>query len=1383
MPGPDQIAFTDKSPKVCTRVFRAPGTVAGTNSGTPVRSDRGVLSIAKLRVGQEAYQLSGVAQSLDDYYTGVGEAAGHWIGAGAERLGLSGDVTPDDLRAVLAGMAPGTGGLTPNGETIRPHPRRVPGFDLTFKTPKSVSVLYAVTDDPRVQGAIIDAGETAVRAALGWLEREAVHVRRGTGNEKFLTDLAARDPDAADAARIRTLPARGVVAATFRHRTSRAGDPLLHWHTLVANLVEGPDGRWSAFVHPDLYRAVRAAGEVFQTVLRAELTERLGVEWRPGRHVGEIAGVPQSLCDVFSKRSREIEAWLQATGIPDDPAGRQQAVLATRRHKPEVEHQRFDTTWKAEALDAGWGPEAAEALIAAATGQVGDIEELWRLPEPIDDGAGGFTVVDRAVDPEQWVASVCRDLTESDSTFTRPQLVQAVAARLGDGATMATLERVVARVIASASVVPVGDSGDRWTSLELLEVERRFLRTANATRSTLLAVPPHLVETMIDAATTPGDDQIAAIRTLAGCTDAVSVLVGPAGTGKTYTLDTIRTVYETAGHRVIGAAPSARAAHELETGSHITAVTLHRLIGSWSRGFDLPDSQTVLVVDEAAMAGVRDLEHAITRTVVAGGRVLLVGDHRQLPEVTAGGGFAALATNQHVTVAELTVNRRQHHQWERHALGELRDGNVAAAVAAYRDHDRVVIAADRPAMLTAAVDRWFDARTTGLSPVLIAGTNDTVHALNRTVRNTLIERGQLGDTIGTWAGRDLALGDRVVLRINDYTASTTAGAQAAVLNGHTATVTAGDQSAISVRLDHDDTEITIGSDYLIAGGVDHGYALTAHRAQGGTWDLAIAVGADGLYREAAYLVLSRGRHENWLVLTAPDIEALDAELARHDSPLHLPGEDIDLHDHLDRRFNTTRAKRLALTDDPDAHHVALLADRHDLATLEARADRARNAELRATTIAGIDPAAVRPKIERAVHTATHVAVGQSVKAHDRNNIGTVVAIDDEVGTVGVRFVATDGRQATRTLRWADVQIMHPADPEPRPLTPSAQQRLDEMVRPVHDQLNRWHRILAEHGVAPGERNLNDRAARLAIDRAAARLAAAQPDWLTRVLGTRPTPPAAAQVWDDTVRRLAAHRTRHHIHDPHHPLGPQPTDPDHRHEWDRGHEVLARARIWLHTHSTTPTVPITRTRSAHELEQRRHQLDGILATAPADHRGLVDRIRSGETLPFDNITDTLTEALANQGERRRWILEHWPHVVEYTQVIDTLQSGHPGANHTALLEHLANVPNQRLAQAAADAEPWLVHLAPILTTEVGGPPSATLVQLLGNIAEHRARWAITDADPLGIAAADVDHAIERRLLTLAIKYAYEQAHPDPVESLEAAYDHHPTAGLLDNGIAG
>ncbi|MCC6224773.1 MAG: relaxase domain-containing protein, partial [Microthrixaceae bacterium] len=426
------------------------------------RTLRWMLSIAKLRVGQEAYTLAGVAQSLDDYYTGRGEADGVWIGVGAERLGLDGPVSADDLRAVLAGIAPGTGGLTPNGETLRTHPRRVPGFDLTFKAPKSVSVLYAVTDDPRVQGQIIEAGEAAVRQTVAWLEREAIRVRRGSGDAAYLNDLAARDPSAAEAAKVRVLPGRGVVAAVFRHRTSRAGDPLLHWHTLVANLVEGPDGRWGAFVHPELYRAVRAAGELFQMALRDELTDRLGLQWRPGRHVPEVAGVPQRLCEAFSKRTVEIDTWLEATGTPNTPEGRQAAVLATRRGKPEVEGERFDAAWKAAAVEAGWGPAQAEALLSATAGRTVTYDEIWRLA--VKDPTSG-TTVDHTVTAEVWIEDLGRSLTEHDTTFTRPQLVEAVAARIGEGASVATVDRIVARVLASPQIVPIAD--DRtpsWTT-------------------------------------------------------------------------------------------------------------------------------------------------------------------------------------------------------------------------------------------------------------------------------------------------------------------------------------------------------------------------------------------------------------------------------------------------------------------------------------------------------------------------------------------------------------------------------------------------------------------------------------------------------------------------------------------------------------------------------------------------------------------------------------------------------------------------------------------------------------------------------------------------------------------------------------------------------
>jgi len=734
-----------------------------------------------------------------------------------------------------------------------------------------------------------------------------------------------------------------------------------------------------------------------------------------------------------------------------------------------------------------------------------------------------------------------------------------------------------------------------------------------------------------------------------------------------------------------------------------------------------------------------------------------------------------------VTVAELAVNRRQHHPWEQEALRELRDGHVARAVAAYRAHDRVVATGDRQAMLTVAVDRWFDARDVGLSPVLIAGTNDTVNALNHTVRHTLHDRGLLGETVGTWAGRDLAVGERVVLRINDYTAATTAGERAPVLNGQAATLVGGNQAGVVARLDHDGAEIALVGEYLTAGGVDYGYALTSHRAQGGTWDLAISVGAEGLYREAAYLVLSRGREENWLVLTNPELDAFDAELARHDSLLPLPGEEADLSDELEKRLNTSRAKLLALTRDPHADLITAAAAAHDLATMEAVAGHARRVERRATAIVGIDPRTINRWLERAGHTATHAAVGQRVKALDRDNIGTIVSLDDTDGTVRVEFVATNGRIAERDLRWDQTEIIDPSTPQPRRLTTEAQVTLDRWAAPVRQRVDRWYQILADHGVGPSDRHVHERAARLNIDRAAAHLAATQPAWLADLLGARPTRPAAAQVWDDTVAHIAGHRARHHITDPGTGFGPVPADPTLAAVWGHGHAMVAQARVWLDTHTIRPTIGPARTRSIRELKDRRHELDVIFELAPADHRGLIGELQAGGQLPFDDVAELLTDALAAQGERRRWILEHWPHVVEYAQTTATIDAGLAGPDSTAVLTGLTTARDPRLAHAAEEGAPWLVTLAARLILADGSPATAGAVQLLGDVAGYRHRWGITHPDPLGVAAADPEQAAERSLLTIAIDHADDHAHPDQTAAVAGAERDSLTLTTFDDGI--
>jgi conjugative relaxase-like TrwC/TraI family protein len=212
------------------------------------------MSLWKLRVGVESYYLAQVASGLDEYYTGAGEASGRWTGGGSALLGLVDEVAGDDLRAVLAGLAPETG-LTPNGTPLTSHPRRVPGFDMTFSVPKSVSVVYAL-GDPLVQSSVVEACELALAESLAWLEREACFVRRGTNNRKMVAD-----PEGFGT---RRMIAEGFVAAQFPHRTSRLADPHLHWHVLVANMARGIDGRWTALDGKALYASARTAGVLFQ---------------------------------------------------------------------------------------------------------------------------------------------------------------------------------------------------------------------------------------------------------------------------------------------------------------------------------------------------------------------------------------------------------------------------------------------------------------------------------------------------------------------------------------------------------------------------------------------------------------------------------------------------------------------------------------------------------------------------------------------------------------------------------------------------------------------------------------------------------------------------------------------------------------------------------------------------------------------------------------------------------------------------------------------------------------------------------------------------------------------------------------------------------------
>jgi len=781
------------------------------------------LSIGKLAAGQQSYYLNAVANGVEDYYK-RGEAPGRWVGSGAHRLGLAGRVGDDDLHAVLSGADPHSGRLLAGGG------RRVPGFDATFSAPKSVSLLYAFGDDA-VRAAAVVAHEAAVDAALGYLERHAAMGRRGWGGRvQVATD--------------------GFIAAAFRHRTSRAGDPQLHTHVLIANMARGSDRQWGALDGRLLYLHKRTAGYLYQAQLRAELVRSLGVEWSPVRKgLAEIAGIPPTVLRGFSRRRVEIEAAMAERGV-HTVEGAQVATLATRTAKAEPRSDaELRRDWATRASELGFEP-------AAVNGVVGE----GRKPRS----------------PRSTRDELEEVLTEHRSHFDRRDVVRAIADAADDGADVTDIERRADRFIDSPSAVRLGPGkiGDQFSTPELLQIEADLLASAerHADDGAGIATPA-AIDQAIAARPTLSDEQTAMVRRLTASGAGVDVVIGSAGAGKTFALDAARAAWQQSGHRVVGVALAARAAAELETGSGIPSFTLDSLLRhcEHNRRGGLA-ANSVVVLDEAGMVGTRKLErlHRLCRDADA--KLVLVGDPRQLPEIQAGGMLTALA--RRLGFVRLQANVRQRDNVEREALLDLRRRDVGAAIERLTRHGRVTEAATADDTRAALVEDWYTAHETGGHAVMFALRRSDVADLNRRGRHALAANGQLGDKELVVDGKAFAVGDRVVALRNNR--------RLGLLNGTLGTITGIDDHSLTI--DTTRGARNVPEHYLADGHLDHAYALSIHKAQGMTCDHAFLLGDDRLYLEAGYTGLSRGRHANrlYVVATEPDAETHGAEPDDHD---------------------------------------------------------------------------------------------------------------------------------------------------------------------------------------------------------------------------------------------------------------------------------------------------------------------------------------------------------------------------------------------------------------------------------------------------------------------------------------------------------------------
>jgi ATP-dependent exoDNAse (exonuclease V) alpha subunit len=319
----------------------------------------------------------------------------------------------------------------------------------------------------------------------------------------------------------------------------------------------------------------------------------------------------------------------------------------------------------------------------------------------------------------------------------------------------------------------VNQSERRYTTIDLLTAETELLQRATSRQDVGVArVPGGIVDRVLAARPGLDLDQQAMVRTLATSGAGVDVVVGKAGTGKSTALDAYRAALDAAGIPVVGIAPSATAAHQLAVSAGITeTATVDRLLTQLRHSRRTLPHGVVVVLDEAAMCPTRT-RLALQRAVDAvDGKVVDVGDHRQIPSVDVGGGHYVLAQRLGATV--LGHNHRFRDPVYRDAAELVRDQQPAAAVEVLRAQGAVSDHHARPVdARTEMVGDWLRHRDAGHSVLMLATERQTVGELNRLARAHLVARGDIARRSRAYKSPDdrrtisLAVGDEVIVRCN-----------------------------------------------------------------------------------------------------------------------------------------------------------------------------------------------------------------------------------------------------------------------------------------------------------------------------------------------------------------------------------------------------------------------------------------------------------------------------------------------------------------------------------------------------------------------------------------------------------------------------------------
>jgi conjugative relaxase-like TrwC/TraI family protein len=785
-------------------------------------------------------------------------------------------------------------------------PHQVPYFDLTVSAVKSVSVLHASyriaarqarQRGDQYQAAALDTRaddiETALmdsaRQAVAWLEQHATYTRTG--------HHSARTGEWRDGA--------GLTASLFLHHLSRDGDPQLHVHVAIWNRVQRADGadtKWRTLDSRSLHSQRLAVAPVADRILETKLSA-LGYVMVPRAdgNGAEIGGVSQDVKDLFSSRAVAVTGELDRLArdyeaVHGKPPSRrtlrllhQQAGQNTRRTKAQARRTIAGQTGTEE-------PTAAQRLAAWEAQTVRrEVHALSAVHEQVARFAAGCTGCAPAVLDDAAKRTAARiavaEVQKLHAVWSMAQLrfeVHRALPILPAGADGQSVVDEVARLAVSgragtdvvqitapdaADVTSLGvrasDGGsiyrppnqERYCTLAHLDIEEQILAAAKRTVPQL--VSNEQARAAVERTGLSAEQRDAVIMMLSAAA-ATTVLVAPAGAGKSHTMAEFARLWTTfTGRRVIGLTTSTNAArvlaHEGLTESYNIAEFLGKTEGSDELRRPVPLHQDdVLVLDEASQLATTDLAMIAEAARRAGARIIATGDTAQLGAVEAGGMFRLLA--REVPAAQLHEVRRFDAAWERQASIRLRDGDPAA-IAAYDRHGRIR-GADYEAAYDRAASLWLADQLRGKDVLLLAGSNAEAADLSRRVQAKLTQLDTVGPPQAALSdGNHAGVGDLVRARLN----TTIDAGGRPLTNRDTLQITAfrgPDAEVRRQRLDGTWTATFRVPRAYLAASAELAYAGNVHVAQGRTVDTTHLLVTQTLSRQALYVGMTRGRQAN-----------------------------------------------------------------------------------------------------------------------------------------------------------------------------------------------------------------------------------------------------------------------------------------------------------------------------------------------------------------------------------------------------------------------------------------------------------------------------------------------------------------------------------------